>query len=226
MTVMNNKNFFMITILNNKLIQIILDLIFPFARFLRKVENRKLHIALLDLILHVIPLTFFIYWLANFLPLGTLIYYIVFTYIASKIHIYSLNIQSQKDRLEVILWYYIVVGGIRSIWGFIGHFFLSDFVANFIGWQTGSPFQIELAFYILATGIASFSAIWLKKDLIYGIATIKIVFMLGAFFVHLNDIIKHNNYSPGNAGTALVADLIIPLIFIYLLISILRKHRG
>jgi hypothetical protein len=213
------------SIFNNKIFQFIFDFVFPFSKFLRKVEKRKFQFSLLDLILHVIPLTFFIYWLVGFLPSGTLIYFIVFTYIASEIHIHSLNIQSQKGKLEIILWYYIVVSGFINIWNFTGHFFLSDYVANFIGWQTGSPFQIELAFFHLATGIACFCAIWFKNDLKYGIAAIKIIFPLGANFVHLNSIIKYNNYNPGNAGTIFVSNIVIPLIYIYLLISIYRKNK-
>jgi hypothetical protein len=215
----------MIQILNNKLIQIILDVVFPFARFLKNVENRKLHTALVDLLFHVILQTFFIYWLVNFLPGGTLIYYIIFTYIASKIHIYSLNIQSQKEKLDVVLWYYVVISGFISIWLFTGHFFLSDSTAKFIGWPAGNPFQIELSLFHLATGIACFFAIWLKKDLIYGIAVIKIIFPFGANYVHLNDMIKNNNYNPGNSGFVFITNIIVPLIYIYLLISIYRKNK-
>src|SRR5690606_17186281 len=44
------------------------------------------------------------------------------------------------------------VGG-SGLSGFIAHFFISDPVARSIGWEPGSPFQLEVGFANLAIGL-------------------------------------------------------------------------
>ena len=62
--------------------------------------------------------------------------------------------QSRERKLEVFLLYIFGVGVAGSgIGGFPGHFFISDPVAESIGWPTGNPFQLEVAFANLALGI-------------------------------------------------------------------------
>jgi len=167
----------------------------------------------------IIPLTFFIHWLSTLVPYGSLIYITLFTFLAALIHIELKKVESKEDKIIIMLWYFVVIiGGFGSLRNFVGHFFLSDMVAESIGWQKGTPFQIELAFYHLGVSIASLLAIWLRKNLIIGIAIIKIIFGLGAAYVHFKDIVENENYSPSNTGVVLAGNIVMPLIFIFLLI--------
>ena len=53
----------------------------------------------------------------------------------------------RERKLEILSLYLLGVGVAGSgIGGFFGHFFLSESVANSIGWPTGNPFQLEVAF--------------------------------------------------------------------------------
>ena len=62
--------------------------------------------------------------------------------------------RSRERKLEVFLLYLLGVGVAGSgIGGFFGHMFISDSVAESIGWPTGSPFQLEVGFANLAIGI-------------------------------------------------------------------------
>jgi 4-amino-4-deoxy-L-arabinose transferase-like glycosyltransferase len=62
--------------------------------------------------------------------------------------------QSRERKLEVFLLYLFGVGVAGSgIGGFFGHYFISDSVAESIGWPTGNPFQLEVGFANLAVGI-------------------------------------------------------------------------
>jgi Family of unknown function (DUF6790) len=57
-------------------------------------------------------------------------------------------------RLEIFLMYLFGVGVAGSgIGGFFGHFFITDSVAESIGWPTGNPFQLEVGIANLAVGI-------------------------------------------------------------------------
>ena len=57
-------------------------------------------------------------------------------------------------RSEALLIPFFIVGVAGSgIGGFIAHLFISDEIADSIGWPTGSPFQLEVGFANLAIGI-------------------------------------------------------------------------
>src|SRR5215212_2335317 len=60
----------------------------------------------------------------------------------------------RERRLEIFLLYLFGVGVAGSgIGGFFGHVFISDSVAESIGWPTGNPFQLEVGVANLAVGI-------------------------------------------------------------------------
>jgi hypothetical protein len=60
----------------------------------------------------------------------------------------------RERRLEIFLLYLFGVGVAGSgIGGFFGHVFISDPVAESIGWPTGNPFQLEVGVANLAVGI-------------------------------------------------------------------------
>lgn len=203
--------------------KILFDTVFPFGSFLRKVDERKSFEGWQQLIFRVIPVTLFVYWLFSFIPFGGLFYFLAMTSVAVNLHISIRKITSKQEQLKLWLWYFVVViCGFGSIRNFVGHFFLADFVANQIGWQTGSPFQTELAFFHLGLGCAGLCAIWIRKNLVEGVALIKSVFLMGASYVHIRDIVLYNNISPYNVGSILVGDIVIPIIFFYLL----YKTRG
>src|SRR5215216_2618817 len=68
--------------------------------------------------------------------------------------------QSRERKLEIFLLYLFGVGVAGSgIGGFFGHYFISDSVAESIGWPTGNPFQLEVAFANLAVRILGIVAI-------------------------------------------------------------------
>jgi len=129
------------------------------------------------------------------------------------------------DRIKVFLWYFVVILiGFGGIWNFIGHTVMADTVAAGIGWPTGSPFQIELAFYTLGSGIAALIAIWLRGHMITALVISKSIFWYGAAFVHIKDVIVNKNYSPLNIGSTLVGDIIFPTVFLVMLVIVLKDE--
>jgi hypothetical protein len=116
----------------------------------------------------------------------------------------------------------VVIIGFGGLWGFIGHTFLADTVANAIGWAPSSPFQTELAFYHLGMGVAALIAVWLRQHMITALIIIKSIFWYGAAFVHLQDLIVNHNFSPLNIGTPLVNDIVLPTVLLTLLYIVLK----
>lgn len=119
------------------------------------------------------------------------------------------------------------IDGFANIISFFMHILLADEIARSIGWQTGTPFQYEVAVANLALGILGFVCFW-RRDFYLPAAIAKSVFAGGAGIVHLVDLFGNANTAPGNAGAILYWDLIRPFLFIglYILYSRYNKKDG
>lgn len=113
--------------------------------------------------------------------------------------------------------------GFSGLWAFVGHFFLPDQVARGIGWPTGSPFQREIAFTNLGIGFLGVLCFWFRGNFWTAAVIMNSTFLLGAAYVHVNEIVGKGNMNPLNAGPVLYFDIFAPLITIALLIA---KYHG
>ena len=144
--------------------------------------------------------------------------------LSAKRHIKLKDISGRPEKYKVYLWYLTVVSiGFGGLWGFIGHTFMADTVAEGIGWTTGSPFQTELAFYILGSAVAGLTAIWIKGHMITATVITKSIFWFGAALVHIKEAVVSQNYSPLNIGAPLVNDIVLPFVFLVLLYLVIKK---
>ena len=98
------------------------------------------------------------------------------------------------------------------------------YVAEYIGWQAGSPFQVELGFANLGRALLGILSIQFRGTFWVAPVVTNSVFGLGAAFVHLREIFEHSNYSPGNAGPVLFLDIVVPVVAIALLVGYLRER--
>ena len=64
----------------------------------------------------------------------------------------SANTCDRRVEIPLVMLFGLGVAG-SGIASFFGHYFLSDIVAESIGWPSGSPFQLDMAFSNLALGI-------------------------------------------------------------------------
>jgi hypothetical protein len=113
-------------------------------------------------------------------------------------------------------------------WGYGGvlisipHIVAPDSIAASIGWETGSPFQLELGFASLGTAILGILCLWLRGWFWLAPIVSRSVFLLGAAYVHIADILATGNLAPGNAGPILFYDIGVPLLAIGLFIAHVR----
>ena len=54
--------------------------------------------------------------------------------------------------------------------------------------------------------------IWIRGWFWLAPVVAQTVFLLGAGYVHVQDILIHDNFAPGNAGTILFYDIVVPAI--------------
>ena len=112
-----------------------------------------------------------------------------------------------------------------GIGNFFAHFFLSDMVAESIGWPAGSPFQLEIAFANLATGVLGIVAVGRRDGFREATVIAVTVFGVGATVVHLMDIVQTGNLAPGNTIQN-VGNLLRPAPLIGFLAASRRAARG
>lgn len=132
---------------------------------------------------------------------------------------------ARRDVLASLVLYFVFYGyGIGGVWNFVGHFFMSDAVAASVGWPAGSPFQQELAFYALGTGVVGLMTPWWRGRFWVAAAVAPSIFVYGAAFTHIQEHVVNGNASPANWGAAAVgANLLIPTV---VLLTTWLHHRA
>ena len=88
--------------------------------------------------------------------------------------------------------------GANGLGGAFGHLFLSDLIAEGVGWPTGSPFQLEMGFANLLVGVLGIMAISRRDGFRTAAILATTILGVGATIVHLMDIAATGNLSPGN----------------------------
>jgi len=121
--------------------------------------------------------------------------------------------------LEILVLWTLIFSGISSLFAFIGHVYFGPTTARIIGWPAGNPFQFEVGIANLSIAILALLSIWRRGD--FWLATIISisVFMWGAAYGHIVQIIRFDNLAPGNAGPILYVDIFLPIILIGLYVA-------
>src|SRR4029453_8286524 len=134
--------------------------------------------------------------------------------------------QSRDRKIETFLLYLFGIGVAGSgVCGFFGHYFISDSVAESIGWPTGNPFQLEVGFANLAVGILGIVAMGRRDGFREATVIAVTVFGIGATIVHARDIIETGNLAPGNTLQN-VGNLLKPALLIGFLVASRRAERS
>ncbi len=142
--------------------------------------------------------------------------FILITIVAALLNLFLSKQPKTINRVfEVFLvWFLFIMIGIGCIWAFIGHVFMSNFVATSIGWPAGNPFQLEVGVANLAFGILGILSIKIRDNFLLATVIAASIFLLGAGIVHITNIMQTGNMAPGNAGFALLIDILIPVVLI------------
>ncbi len=147
--------------------------------------------------------------------------FILITIVAALLNLFLSKQPKTINRVfEVFLvWFLFIMIGIGCIWAFIGHVFMSNFVATSIGWPAGNPFQLEVGVANLAFGILGILSIKIRDNFLLATVIAASIFLLGAGIVHITNIMQTGNMAPGNAGFALLIDILIPVVLIILMVG-------
>lgn len=119
-------------------------------------------------------------------------------------------------RIEIFTLYLLATSvGASGLGGAFGHIFLSDLVAEGVGWPAGSPFQLEMGFANLVIGVLGIMAIGRRDGFRTAAILATTILGLGATAVHLWDIAATGNLAAGNTLQNL-GNLLDPILLITL----------
>ena len=117
-------------------------------------------------------------------------------------------------RIELFMIYLFAISvGANGLGGAFGHLFLSDQVAEGIGWAAGSPFQLEMGYANLLIGVLGFGAIGRRDGFRAATIIATTILGVGATIVHLQDILATGNLAPGNTIQN-ISNLLDPILLI------------
>jgi hypothetical protein len=117
------------------------------------------------------------------------------------IHLWVSPLPRTRGRVVRLLLLYALVlgvGVIGSFMGFVPHVFFADEVAGLIGWPTGSPFQFEVGIHDGAWSVLGFLCIWIGGTFWLATGLGWSLFMLGATYGHIHEMVTAGNYAPYN----------------------------
>lgn len=107
--------------------------------------------------------------------------------------------------------------GCQGVWAWMGQAFHSKEIAASIGWED-SPFLFEVACANLGAGIAGLVAPWMHAQYWMALSLANGIFLWGAAWGHIREMIKEKNFSPNNCGPIFITDIVIPLLLLILFI--------
>ena len=88
------------------------------------------------------------------------------TIFGAAVHLYYCTPSSHRTRqrvIEVLLLYFLCVQwGFGAVLTSVPHIVVPDTIAGYIGWEAGSPFQVELGFASLGLAVLGILSIWLR----------------------------------------------------------------
>jgi hypothetical protein len=124
-------------------------------------------------------------------------------------------------RLFLLYAFVLDVGLVGFVFGFIPHVFFADVAARQIGWPTGSPFQFEVGVHDGAWGILGFLCLWIGGTFWLATGLGWALFMFGATFGHIREMMLQGNYAPYNFLTIFSDGFIA----VWLLVLLYVWHR-
>jgi hypothetical protein len=137
------------------------------------------------------------------------------------VHLFISGVPRTPLRIVRILLAYalvIDVGVIGVFLGFIPHVFFPDEAAKMIGWSP-SPFQFEVGVHDGAWGVLGFLCIWIGGTFWLATGLGWSLFMLGATYGHIHQMVQHGNYAPYNFLTifsdGFIGLWLLVLLFLY-----------
>jgi len=134
----------------------------------------------------------------------------------------SIGLRKQPVWEELFRWNALIGVGAGFMYAFIIHGFFPAMSARSLGWEV-SPFQWEVAVANFSVGMLGILAF--RASYGFRLATVVALtcWMWGAAIGHIRQMVVAGNFNPGNAGLWFWLDVLMPLLFMFLIIMLKKK---
>jgi hypothetical protein len=114
--------------------------------------------------------------------------------------------------LIYFLFFYVGVMGVLTAYA---HVFRPLQTSASIGWST-SPYEYEVGMADLTVGVLGVLCLWIRGNFWLATAIANAVWLLGDAIGHIREVTIHNNHAVNNSGIFLYAEIITPVLILFL----------
>ena len=151
--------------------------------------------------------------------------FIVAALLGFVIHTLIRRPHSARAVVEILLlWLFGIAVGAVGLFAGMGHTLFAQQTAASIGFPPNNPFQWEVAWADIALGVLGLICLR-RRDFWWPTAIANAVFLWGAAWGHIYQLVVNGNHHADNAGPTLYADILVPLAVIVLLIVHARPRE-
>jgi hypothetical protein len=151
--------------------------------------------------------------------------FILLAIVAATAHL-ALSSRSRSSGTAIVktflLYLLFVYVGLMGLLTAYAHVFRPLQTSASIGWST-SPYEYEVGMADLTVGVLGIMCVWIRGNFWLATAIANAVWLLGDAVGHIRQMVLNNNHAPNNAGIFLVAEIIAPLVILFLA---LYANRG
>ena len=151
--------------------------------------------------------------------------------VAASIHLaFSPDSRSTKAAVAktYLLYLLFIYVGLMGLLTAYAHVFRPLETSASIGWVT-SPYEYEVGMADLTVGVLGILCLWFRGNFWLATAIANAVWLLGDAIGHIRQITLNNNHAANNSGIFLVAEIITPLVILflalYLRVTSEKEHR-
>lgn len=110
-------------------------------------------------------------------------------------------------------WVALFCLGFTCLFTFIIHVFYPELGAQVVGWLN-SPFQYEAGIADLSFGLLGILSFNASKGFRWATVIGATIWLWGDALGHINQLIAQHNFNPGNAGSWLWFDILLPIVLL------------
>lgn len=144
--------------------------------------------------------------------------FIVLALIAASIHL-AVSPASRAGKHAIartyLLYLLVVYVGLMGLLTAYAHVFRPIQTSASIGWST-SPYEYEVGIADLAIGVLGILCLRFRGNFWLATAIANAVWLLGDAIGHIHQITANNNHAANNSGIFLIAEILTPLIILFL----------
>ncbi|HXE12939.1 MAG TPA: DUF6790 family protein [Bryobacteraceae bacterium] len=148
------------------------------------------------------------------------LFFAVLALFAASIHIaFSPNRRRTGAAIAgtYLIYLFFIYVGLMGLLSAYAHVFRPAQTSASIGWLP-SPYEYEVGMADLTVGVLGILCVWFRGNFWLATAIANAVWLLGDAVGHIRQVLVANNHAPNNSGIFLVAEIITPLVILFLAI--------